>query len=157
VDGSCRTAYIFNPPRSRRELYAMIGSELNIDLTNSENPIGRFNDYLLQVFRASGTVALIIDEAQTLNPDMLETVRLLTNLETSTAKLIQVVMAGQPEFDAILDSEPQRALRQRVALRHRISRLSLGETRRYIQSRLKVACGNTDLFSGEACAAIHNY
>lgn len=157
VDGSCRTAYIFNPPRSLRELYAMIDSELDIDLTNSENPIGRLNEYLLEVFRVNGTVALIIDEAQTLHPEMLETVRLLTNLETSTAKLIQVVLAGQPEFDAILDSEPQRALRQRVALRHRISRLGPVDTGRYIQLRLELACGNTDLFSGDAYAAVHNY
>jgi general secretion pathway protein A len=157
VDENCPTGYIFNPPCSLRELYAMIDSELDIGLTNSENPIGRFNDYLLQVFRAGGTVALIIDEAQVLSREILEAVRLLTNLETSTAKLLQIVLAGQPEFDAILDSEAQRALRQRVALRHRLSRLSHGDTQRYIALRLELACGNAELFSRDACAAVHFY
>jgi len=99
---------------------------------------------------------LIIDEAQNLSPQVLEEIRLLTNLETSTEKLLQIVLAGQPELEAKLAQPQLRQLRQRITLRSKTLPLTLEETAGYIQERLRIA-GATDnsIFSPEAIAAVH--
>ena len=101
---------------------------------------------------------LIVDEAQNLSPQMLEEIRLLTNLETSTEKLLQIVLAGQPELDQKLNQPQLRQLRQRITLRAKTRQLTLEETRGYIHERLRIAgAENPDIFSPEAIVAVHRY
>jgi hypothetical protein len=89
---------------------------------------------------------------------MLEEIRLLTNLETSTEKLLQIVLAGQPELEHKLNQPDMRQLRQRITLRAKTRQLSLEETQDYIQERLRIAgAENPDIFSPEAVAAVHHY
>jgi len=92
------TAYFFNPPHTRDALYASIADELEIDLDGHASPTVLLNRRFLEIREKGGTVALIFDEAQSIQPSMLEEIRLLTNLETSNAKLVQVILAGHPEF-----------------------------------------------------------
>jgi general secretion pathway protein A len=99
---------------------------------------------------------LVIDEAQCLSDDLLEEVRLLANMETDSAKLLPVVLAGQPEFGARLDASSLRQLKQRVALRCLLKPLELQDTAAYIAGRLRVAGGEAGkVFTGEAARAIH--
>jgi hypothetical protein len=99
-----------------------------------------------------------VDEAQNLSPQMLEEIRLLTNLETSTEKLLQIVLAGQPELDQKLNQPQLRQLRQRITLRAKTRQLTLEETCGYIQERLRIAgAENLDIFSPEAIVAVHRY
>jgi type II secretory pathway predicted ATPase ExeA len=118
----------------------------------------RLNQWLLERFRAGGTTVLIIDEAQNLSLELLEEVRLLTNLETSSEKLLQIVLSGQPELEHKLGQPQVRQLRQRITLRSKTYPLSLEETRHYVEERLKVAGwdGRT-IFPPAAMEAIHQY
>jgi len=99
----------------------------------------RLNHWLLDRFRTGGTTVLIVDEAQNLSLEVLEEIRLLTNLETSSEKLLQIVLAGQPEFERKLGQPQVRQLRQRITLRGRTFPLTQEETQLYIQQRLRVA------------------
>ena len=101
---------------------------------------------------------LIIDEAQNLSAEVLEEVRLLTNLETSTEKLLQIVLTGQPELEEKLKLTELRQLRQRITLRCRTAALTLEETFGYIAERLRIAGANGEpIFSKEAIQAVHMY
>ena len=111
-----QTGYVFNPPRTIGALYDSIGYELGIALNGEANPAAVLNRHLLSVYENGGTVVMIFDEAQSLTIQLLEEIRLLTNIETSSTKLAQVVLAGQPEFDAMIDSTELRALRQTAGL-----------------------------------------
>ena len=94
---------------------------------------------------------LIVDEAQNLPIETLEELRLLSNLETSTEKLLQILLFGQPELDALLDSNELRQLRQRIGVRWRLDPLTTPEARDYVRHRLRVAAGNeADLFTPSA-------
>jgi general secretion pathway protein A len=116
----------------------------------------RLNHWLLERYKAGEPAVLIIDEAQNLSHQVLEEIRLLTNLETSTEKLLQIVLAGQPELEVKLAQPQLRQLRQRITLRSKTMPLSLEETAGYIQERLRIA-GATDsnIFSPEAIEAVH--
>jgi general secretion pathway protein A len=149
-----QTGYIFNPPRSIDELYEAIAAELGIDLAETKNRTLRLNLHLLDAFSASRKVVLIFDEAQSISPEILNEIRLLSNLETATAKLIQIILAGQPEFDLVLDSTAQLALRQRVVMRHRLLPLDRDETFEYIANRLRVAGASSSPFTIDACEAV---
>src|SRR5262245_775710 len=98
-----------------------------------------FNDYLIERERAGQNTMLIIDEAQNLSVQTMEQVRLLSNFETATTKLLQILLVGQPELKAKLDLPELRQLRQRVSLRCQISPLTVEETRQYIRNRLRIA------------------
>jgi general secretion pathway protein A len=99
-----------------------------------------------------------VDEAQNLSPQMLEEIRLLTNLETSTEKLLQIVLAGQPELEGKLNQPQMRQLRQRITLRAKTLPLTLEETRGYINERLRIAGSDgSEVFSTGAIEAIHQY
>ena len=118
----------------------------------------KLNQWLLERYQAGERAVLIVDEAQNLSPQMLEEIRLLTNLETSTEKLLQIVLAGQPELEQKLNQPQLRQLRQRITLRAKTRQLTLEETQGYIQERLRIAgAENLDLFSPESIAAIHRY
>jgi len=104
------------------------------------------------------TTMLIVDEAHLLSPEILEEIRLLSNLESNEDKLLQIVLVGQPELDEKLDSVEFRQLKQRIAVRAQLTGLTLIETRQYILQRLKqagYAIGDTRLFPSETIAAIH--
>jgi general secretion pathway protein A len=119
----------------------------------------RLNQWLLERYRAGKTAVLIVDEAQNLEPAVLEEIRLLTNLETSQQKLLQIVLAGQPELDSKLDSYELRQLKQRVALRCHLEPLTLAETVAYVNQRLKIAgaIGPNQIFTTPAIEAVFGH
>src|SRR5690606_16572980 len=109
--------FLFNPKLSARELLEAILVELGVEKRgdNARELVQALNHFLLERRQQGKRVLLIIDEAQGLAPDTLEQIRLLSNLETETEKLIQILLLGQPELDAMLESEELRQLRQRIA------------------------------------------
>jgi general secretion pathway protein A len=147
-------AFVFNPVLSGEELLRAISVEFGLIVEGrTRSELGdQLNQFLLETKRAGRRVLLIIDEAQNLSHDTLEEVRLLSNLETPTSKLIQILLFGQPELDDKLDSKQLRQLRQRISVRWRLEPLSMGETREYVRHRLRIASGgdHDDLFSDRA-------
>ena len=106
------------------------------------------------------TSVLIVDEAHDLSADTLEEVRLLSNLETAEDKLVQIILAGQPELDKKLDSVELRQLKQRIALRTQLGALNANQTQEYIEQRLRIAgAGSSEppIFSAPAIAAVFSY
>jgi len=157
LEKTIETGYIFNPPRSIDELYEAIADELELSFKAGKSRILELNRRLLDLFKASRIAVLFFDEAHCITTDILNEIRLLSNLETSTAKLVQIVLAGQPEFDEILDAPVHRALRQRVAMRYRLSALSGAETAEYIANRLRIAGAPRSPFTIDAYDAIFSY
>jgi general secretion pathway protein A len=157
LGATVQTGYIFNPPRSLDELYEAIAAEWDLVLRPGQSRTLQLNLHLLEAFKASRNVVLIFDEAQSIEPAILNEIRLLSNLETATAKLVQIILAGQPEFDFTLDSPAQRALRQRVVMRHRLAALGRDETFAYIANRLRIAGASQSPFTIDACQAIFIY
>jgi type II secretory pathway predicted ATPase ExeA len=118
----------------------------------------RLNQWLVERYQAGGTTVLIIDEAQNLSMEVLEEVRLLTNLETSSEKLLQIVLAGQPELEHKLSQPQVRQLRQRITLRGKTYPLTAEELPKYLSERLRIAgWDGRRIFSGEAVEKIHQY
>lgn len=116
------------------------------------------NQWLVERYQAGGTTALVIDEAHLMSSELLEEVRLLTNLETSSEKLLQIVLSGQPELEHRLRRPDLRQLRQRITLRTKTYPLALEETRQYVVERLKVAGSDgRPTFTPEAVELIHKY
>jgi general secretion pathway protein A len=136
-------AYIFNPCMDELELLQTINDELGLpsDTNSRKKLIDILNTFLLLERKRGHRVVVIIDEAQDLLPSVLEQLRLLSNLETETEKLIQIVLIGQPELNTLLDSENLRQLRQRITIQWELMPLNTEETRGYIQHRLNVALG----------------
>jgi general secretion pathway protein A len=154
------TAYIFNSKLEVSHLFDFIMAEFEIPCPSREKShvLLRLNQWLLDRYRSGETAVLIIDEAQNLSLDVLEEIRLLTNLETSTEKLLQIVLAGQPELEEKLKMPQLRQLRQRVTLRCRTAPLTLEETFGYVAERLRTAGANGQpIFSKEAIQAVHTY
>lgn len=134
-------AYIFNPLLSADDLLRTILTDFGIrDVKRTRGEmLQQFNEYLIEVYRRRGVTALVIDEAHLLAPALLEEIRLMTNIETSQDKLLQIVLVGQPELDENLDSPELRQVKQRVALRYTLEPLTDMEVRGYINRRLEVA------------------
>jgi len=154
------TAFIFNSQLNVSQLFDFIISDFGItcETRSKSGVLLRLNQWLLERYRAGETAVLIIDEAQNLTPPVLEEIRLLTNLETATEKLLQIVLTGQPELEDKLRLPQLRQLRQRITLRFRTSSLSLEETIGYIHERLRIAGANGEpIFSEEAVKALHLY
>ena len=152
-----QTAYIYNPHVTLSELLRLILSDLG--LTNRTDDrlamIAQLNEYLIKQLKERNIVTLLVDEAQELSVDMLEEVRLLSNLETDTQKLLQIVLMGQPELERKLDQPELRQLKQRVALRCRLDPLPSNEVGEYISARLKaVGYSRKDLFHASAVEKI---
>ena len=142
LDGHTRTAHLFNPKLSTRDFLNYICHDLGLKtegLTTKGELLTLLHSFLLECYARNERVVLIIDEAQTLSPKLLEEVRLLTNLETPKSKLLQVILMGQPELDKILADQRFRQLRQRISVRYHLKPLNRDETREYIEKRLKVA------------------
>ena len=134
-------AYIYNPILSVRAFLEQVLTDLGLSAaapTKSE-ALSRLNNYLMARSRNDLTTALVVDEAQLLSWELLEEIRLLTNLETTQQKLLQIVLVGQPELDLELDSHRLRQLKQRVGLRCNLLPLELREVEGYIHRRLELA------------------
>ena len=142
-------AFLFNPKLSSLELLQSIHVELGLpgSATSWRVLVEELNRFLVAKRREGKRVLLIIDEAQNLERETLEQIRLLSNLETETSKLIQIVLLGQPELDEMLDAPELRQLRQRITVRWRLGALDAHETAAYVRHRLRIAAGaERDLF-----------
>src|ERR1700756_3152292 len=155
-----KTAFLFNSRMNSSQLFDFILAEFDIPCDNrsKSQQLMKLNHWLLDRYRGGETAVLIVDEAQNLTFPVLEEIRFLTNLETSTEKLLQVVLSGQPELEERLRQPHLRQLRQRITVRGRTSPLSLQETQGYIAERLRIAgAGNGPLFSPEAIESIYRH
>ena len=154
------TAFVFNPRLSVSQFFDFIMADFGIPCESHQKGqmLVKLNQWLLDRYQAGERAVLVVDEAQNLSPQMLEEIRLLTNLETSTEKLLQIVLAGQPELETKLNQPQLRQLRQRITLRAKTRQLTIEETHGYIQERLRIGgATNPDIFSPEAVAAVHRY
>ncbi len=154
-------AYLFNPPRSSIELLQTINGEfgLGATATNRKMLVDALNGFLLAQRQAGHRPLVMVDEAQALAPDVLEELRLLSNLETATAKLLQIVLFGQPQLADLLQSADLAQLNQRITLRWHLGPLDAHETAAYVRHRLRVAGGGVErpIFSSRALTRIHRY
>jgi len=143
LDTSTEIAFIFNPFLSPVELLRTINEEFGIssDADNVRDLIDELNRYLLRSAQSDKNCVLVIDEAQNLEPQVLEQIRLLSNLETETQKLLQIVLIGQPELGEHLELPVLRQLNQRITARYHLDALDYEETLQYIAYRLRVAGG----------------
>lgn len=139
-------AYLFNNRLSPCEFLQYIASDFGLNATgrNKSELLFELGQFLLSRGSKKMTTVLIVDEAHHLSEDLLEEIRLLSDLETSDDKLLQIVLVGQPELDEKLDSVGLRQLKQRIALRAQLGPLDWEETKRYIGRRLEVAGANSD-------------
>jgi general secretion pathway protein A len=156
------SANIFNPCLSPLEFLRYIVGDLGIKVSNPDKGslLLALNNYLIARYRKNTTTVLIVDEAQHLGPELLEEIRLLTNLETSQQKLLQIVLVGQPELDQKMDSSDLRQMKQRIALRCQLEPLQEDETKSYILRRLQRAGANshaTTMFPAETIASIYRH
>jgi len=141
LDSSTVAAYIFNPKLGPKQLIKTINDELGIpyDADNTKDLIDKLNAFLMRKKSEGKKVILLIDEAQNLSKNVLEQLRLLSNLETSQDKLLQIILVGQPELSDMLDSHELRQLGQRITLRYHLTPLSFPETVEYIKYRINIA------------------
>jgi len=157
---NARTAFLFNSRMNSNQLFDFILAEFDItcETKSKSQQLLKLNHWLLDRYRSGETVVLIIDEAQNLTYPVLEEIRLLTNLETSTEKLLQIVLSGQPELELKLKRVELRQLRQRITLRCKTLPLTLLEVRGYINRRLSIAgADGLPVFTPEAVETIHKY
>ena len=153
-------ALILNPQLSTKEFLQVICEELGAPRPADDSlkaRIDSLNAHLLKVHAQGRRVVLIVDEAQTLSPELLEQVRLLTNLETAKQKLLQIILIGQPELRDLLDQPHMRQLAQRVTGRYHLEPLRREETALYLRHRLKVAGSTSDVFSDAALRGLHRH
>ncbi len=154
-------ALIFNPKLSPVEFMRYIARDFGLPVAAmaKDELIHVLNGFVLQRHKKGLTTLLVVDEAHHLSSEILEEIRLLTNLETSQRKLLQIVLAGQPELDQKLDSHELRQLKQRIALRCHLESLSLNETRDYMSRRLKIAGAPAaiEIFSKPAIEAVFRH
>jgi len=158
LEPGSEVAFLFNPQLSGLELLQAIDAEFGLETQGKTRRelMDQLNRFLLTKRQEGRRVLLLIDEAQNLEREALEQVRLLSNLETDTTKLIQIILIAQPELDAMLESPELRQLRQRINVRWRLRPLSPGETRDYVRHRLRVAAGGPrEIFTDLALREIH--
>ncbi len=155
------TAFIFNPRLNVQDFFEFMMADFGIpcDARQKSQVLMRLNHWLLDRYKGGETAVVIIDEAQDLSARLLEEIRLLTNLETSTEKLLQIVLSGQPELEEKLRQPELRQLRQRITLRSKTHALTLEETSGYILQRLAVAgaAAGEPVFTTAAVETIHRY
>ncbi|MHC1725257.1 MAG: AAA family ATPase [Syntrophobacteraceae bacterium] len=152
-----RIVYIFNSALSFQKLLKQVNLELAIPIEDDDPSelVNRLFYFLIEEYKKDRNIVLIIDEAQNMPVETLERLRMLSNLETSQDKLIQIILVGQPEFEGLLDRPELRQLKQRVAIRCRIASLSAEESMAYIQHRLmKASSFFNPVFTKDALKAI---
>ena len=160
LDANTEAAYIFNPKLDVLQLLKAINDEFGIasDTDSLKTLIDRLNAFLLEQKAQGRRVILLIDEAQNLSADVLEQLRLLSNLETTTSKLLQIILVGQPELSELLETGALRQLNQRITLSCHLTPLSAAETREYIRHRIHVASQAPGLeFTAGAYRSIFTY
>ncbi len=154
-------ALVINPRLNAIELLASVCDELRIntppDTASLKTLVDALNGYLLESFSQGRHTVIIIDEAQNLSFDVLEQIRLLTNLETSETKLLKVILVGQPELNTLLERKDLRQLNQRITARFHLTPLSEAETAAYIYHRLSVSGGYKRLFPKKTIKKIYRY
>jgi general secretion pathway protein A len=153
-------ALILNSRMTAPEFLLTICEELGIGVPDSatgslKDLVDILNQYLLKAHAGGRRVVLVVDEAQNLAPEVLEQVRLLTNLETNTQKLLQIILIGQPELRELLARNELRQLAQRITGRYHLNPLSAQETAAYVRHRLRVAGATADIFGSGALAEVH--
>ena len=158
LDRETLSAFLFNPKLEPLDFFRVLFDEFGIEEkcgTKGEYLL-TLNRFLIERLERDLTTLLIVDEAQTLSPEMLEEIRLLSNLETPTSKLIQILLVGQPELWEMLAEPGLRQLRQRIVLRHELQPFTEKETHSYVQERLRLA-GYTGkgIFKSAALRRIH--
>ncbi|MEM7413198.1 MAG: AAA family ATPase [Myxococcota bacterium] len=141
LDPGMPSAFIFNPKLEPLDFLRMLFDEFGIEAEcqSKAEYLMTLNHFLIDCLSRDQIALLIIDEAQNLSPEMLEEVRLLSNLETPTSKLLQIILVGQPELDDMLDREDLRQLRQRIVLRHHLRPFDAIELDHYVEERLRLA------------------
>ena len=155
-----RSALIFNPCMSAEQLLAAICREFGVDAGEKSRSgyLDALYMFLIEQNSAGRTVLLVIDEAQNLEPDVLEQVRMISNLETERDKLIQIILAGQPELSDVLRRHDLRQLNQRITVRCRLTPMNLDDTSRYINHRLKISGSRIpDIFPPAAVRRIYRF
>ena len=160
LDDNTKTAYIFNPNLNSFELLKAINDEFGIpsDADNAKDLIDTLNAFLIEQKTRGNHTVLLIDEAQNLTNEVLELLRLLSNLETAKHKLLYIILVGQPELKEKLDSYELRQLRQRISLSCRLIPLGFNDVRNYIQHRINVASKKPGIrFAEGAYRSIYNY
>jgi general secretion pathway protein A len=152
-----KTAFLFNPKLAVNDFIQYILKDLGVRVQGQTkgDHLHNLHRYLLNAYLKDERVILIVDEAQGLKPELLEEIRLLSNLETSRSKLIQIVLVGQPELDKTLSQPGFRQLKQRINLRYYLPPLTLKETGEYIEKRLKIAGAKEPIFTDKAIKEIY--
>lgn len=157
--GNARTAFLFQTQCNSREFMRFLLAELGFDSHEQDFVLmhEEFNKNLLQEARAGRRFIIVIDEAQNLDPSVLETIRLLSDFETPRAKLLQIILSGQPELADKLSTPKLAQLRQRISALGGLTPLSPEESARYIQHRLRIAGHSGALFAPSALQAIARF
>ncbi|MCU0759738.1 MAG: AAA family ATPase [Steroidobacteraceae bacterium] len=160
IPKNAEVALILNPRISPTEFLLTICEELGIGVPDDsvrsvKDLVDILNAYLLRAHAKGQRVVVVVDEAHQLEPEVLEQVRLLTNLETETQKLLQIILIGQPELRELLDRTDLRQLAQRITARYHLNPLSKDETAAYVRHRLRVAGSTHDIFSPVALLELH--
>jgi len=156
------SAFLYNPRLSVPDFLFYVLTDLRVPLVGRTKGemLSYLNDYLLMRSRRGAITAIIVDEAHLLNWELMEEIRLLTNLETSQRKLVQLVLVGQPELDQKLDSPELRQLKQRISFRCQLKALTFAELNGYIRRRLELAGANSHaktIFPDETIALIYHF
>ena len=152
-------ALILNPQLSTLEFLQVICQELRIPVAAVEDSVrarvDALNSYLLRAYAEARRIVLIVDEAQALTPELLEQIRLLTNLETPKKKLLQIILIGQPELRDLLDRPEMRQVAQRITGRYHLEPLGKDDTALYVRHRMKVAGAQSDVFTPSAIRTLY--
>ena len=160
LDDDTATALILNPVMTGIQLLRSVLREFDLDDRGNDRVklTDRLNTFLLEQAEADREVVLLIDEAQDMSPDLLEQVRLLSNLETDDRKLLQIILVGQPELRTMLASDELRQLSQRITVRYHLEPIRRDEIKAYVLHRLQVAGSNgRPSFTPAAYRAIHRH
>ncbi len=152
AQGHISTAFVFNPRLDVLDFFEFVLTDFGIPIQNrtKSGMLLQLNRWLIDRFRLQETCVIAIDEAQHLSWELLEEIRLLTNLETSAEKLVQIILSGQPELEEKLKQPNVRQLRQRVSVWARTLPLSADETQAYVTERLRIAGATKRIFDSEA-------
>jgi general secretion pathway protein A len=161
LDDETESAYLFNPRLDSTQLMSSICNEFGIIISRTQDIkelLDKLNAYLIAQHRLNRKVVLLIDEAQGLSVESLDMVRLISNLETTRSKLLQIILVGQPELEEKLGSHELRQLAQRISLNCQLRPLTASETHGYIQHRVSVASVHpTEIFSSGACRRVYEF
>lgn len=153
------TAFVFNPRLEVTDFLDFVLADFGITPANHTQAgmLQQLNHWLLERFRSGAMCVIVVDEAQNLSWELLEEIRLLTNLETSSEKLLQILLSGQPELATMLREPRLRQLRQRVAIWCRTYPLNSDQTQAYIAERLRIAGATRPIFTPEAAQLVYHH